>query len=149
MAGVGCGCCVICCVADLTSTSKIKPAAIKVASVKMKYDTRLWNEDSWSSNLNYIVVDFVVDMANNKSNTIMLCVQRFFDFINMDIVNRCESRWEHRGDEGLGVVQGRCAVINEKSYADLCNIMNDLRCKGVIDKPVMPLWLMCYYYYLL
>lgn len=102
--------------------------------MKMKYDTRLWNEDSWSSNLNYIVVDFVVDMANNKSNTIMLCVQRFFDFINMDIVNRCESRWEHRGDEGLGVVQGRCAVINEKSYANLCNIMNDLQCKGMIDR---------------
>ena len=52
----------------------------------------------------------------------------------MDIVNDSESRWDHRGDEGVGVVQGRCAVINEKSYANLCNIMNDLQCKGMIDR---------------
>ena len=95
------------------------------------YDCRMWGEDDWDHTKNYIVIMFYVDDDNGK--TIYECLQKLFDFANLEVLKELGITWEDKGSPDIGEVHGRYFVADDARFQSVCEMVQLFDGQGWYD----------------
>ena len=97
--------------------------------MRTTFDCRLWKDDEWDKQKNYAVVVYFSTKEINECG----CLQKFFEFTNLDVLKGFNITWENRASADVGEVHGQFCEQDDYQFQCVCEILQLLDGQDLFD----------------